>query len=172
MSKLFYFWRRCMYLLREAKHEDVQTLKRLYRYFVLDMSRFEPSDDNLDDEILFWIETSLIGEKSVIFVAENDKGISGFVRIQQKERKNENGNEIIHYAKLSDLYVLPEARKNGIASKLVNASIDWAKKRKLLDLILNVYEKNEPARALYTSFGFQIDDTISHNRVRMKYIFT
>ncbi|CDM70395.1 Acetyltransferase (GNAT) family [Clostridium bornimense] len=158
-----------MDIIRKATQEDVKILRKLYRDFILEMSRFDPDDNNLDDEILLWIETALIGEKSTIFVSENHKSINGFVRTQHKERISDTGNEIIYYAKLSDLYVIPDGRRKGIARQLINASINWAKDRKINEMILNVYEKNESARRLYKTFGFKDDCLISNGRIRMKY---
>lgn len=160
-----------MYNLREAKKEDISTLKTLYYYFVLDMNQFEASDSIMDEEVLIWIETALSGEKSIIYVAEKDDVISGFVRLQHKERISGDENKIIHYAKLSDLYVLPEVRKKGIAKQLINASIHWAKERQLYDMILNVYEKNQAAHNLYKAFGFEDESNLSDSRIRMKYNF-
>ncbi len=133
------------------------------------MNQFDPSDTNMEDEILSWIETALDGESAIILVSEDDQGINGFARTQQKERTSDTTSETINYAKLSDLYIAPHARRRGIACKLIHASIDWAKDQQLTEMILNVYEKNSSAHTLYKSFGFQDDCAISLGRIRMHY---
>lgn len=158
-----------MYILRNASQADIPTLKNLYRYFVDEMSGFDSDDSNSDEEIMSWIETSLNENNGVIVVAENDQGIHGFARVSRKTRVAENEGNIINYAKLNDLYVLSQYRKQGIASLLINSAIEWTKNKSLSRIILNVYENNNPARTLYESKGFVTDCHISNNRIRMKH---
>lgn len=86
----------------------------------------------------------------------------------KKRLSNNEENDVIPYAKLNDLYVLPQARRNGIASQLIQSAFDWAKERNLDEFILNVYEKNKTTRNLYQTLGFKDDCTISNGRIRMK----
>lgn len=158
-----------MYILRNASQADIPTLKNLYRYFVDEMSGFDSDDSNSDEEIMLWIETSLNEKNGVIVVAENNEGIHGFARVSHKTRVAENEGSIINYAKLNDLYVLSQYRKQGIASLLINSAIEWTKNKSLSRIILNVYENNNPARTLYESKGFVTDCQISDNRIRMKH---
>lgn len=158
-----------MYILRKASQTDIPTLKNLYRHFVDEMSGFDSDDSNSDEEIMSWIETSLNENNGVIVVAENDQGIHGFARVSRKTRVAENEGNIINYAKLNDLYVLSQYRKQGIASLLINSAIEWTKNKSLSRIILNVYENNNPARTLYESKGFVTDCHISDNRIRMKH---
>lgn len=130
-----------MYILRKASQTDIPTLKNLYRHFVDEMSGFDSDDSNSDEEIMSWIETSLNENNGVIVVAENDQGIHGFARVSRKTRVAENEGNIINYAKLNDLYVLPEYRKQGIASLLINSAIEWTENNLLSQLILNVILK-------------------------------
>ena len=46
-------------------------------------------------------------------------------------------------------------RRGGFGSKLISEAIDWAKSQKLSWIQLNVFDHNEPAKALYRKFGFQ-----------------
>ncbi len=158
-----------MITLRKALDDDIPILKLLYNNFIEEMNRFDPSDPTPEQEILQWINMALSGDKSILFLALNDEKIVGFTRLQHKKRKAEN-EEIIYYAKLSDLYILPEARQKGIARLLIKKSFDWAKQNLLPEIILNVYETNQSAHALYKALGFIDDSHISNERIRMKYI--
>ena len=55
---------------------------------------------------------------------------------------------------LLSMWVAPEVRRQGIASILVDAVVNWARSRGLNHLLLDVAEKNAPAVALYTRKGF------------------
>lgn len=156
-----------MITIRDAADADRPALKRLYRCFVDEMSRFNADDGNSDEEIMSWIDISLTGS-GAIWIAESGGGISGLARVQHKKRGLDNG-ETVDYVKLNDLYVSPESRRKGIARLLVKACIGWAKNACAAEMILNVYENNQAARILYGSFGFTEDSFISENRIRMKY---
>ena len=84
--------------------------------------------------------------------------------IQEKDMENIFNN----YTKLSDLYVSPQARDRGVGSKLIAKAIQWAKEKKTPEVILNVYEANKRAQALYIKNGFKEDGAISGGRIRMK----
>jgi len=73
-------------------------------------------------------------------------GIAGFA-----VRK---GDKEAHKGLLWGMYVRPEARGAGVACRLVEAVIDFARAR--VELIqLSVVVGNEPARRLYARFGFE-----------------
>jgi GNAT superfamily N-acetyltransferase len=55
---------------------------------------------------------------------------------------------------LEDLFVREEARRHGLASALVRASIDRARARGCRRIELDVSEHNRPAWALYERHGF------------------
>ena len=72
-------------------------------------------------------------------------GVAGFaIRNTEKER---------HKGLLWGMYVRPAARGSGVARRLVEAIIEFARSR--VELIqLSVVMGNEPARRLYTRLGF------------------
>ena len=41
---------RFMDIIRKATQKDVKILRKLYSDFILEMGRFDPDDNNLDDE--------------------------------------------------------------------------------------------------------------------------
>jgi ribosomal protein S18 acetylase RimI-like enzyme len=56
---------------------------------------------------------------------------------------------------VTDLVVAPHARRKGIASALVLAAEDWAKKRNNRRMILEMQSKNTPAIRLALKIGFE-----------------
>jgi GNAT superfamily N-acetyltransferase len=59
-------------------------------------------------------------------------------------------------AMLHALYVLPRARRRGVARALTGAAAAWALERGARDLALAVTEANAPARALYERMGMAV----------------
>jgi ribosomal protein S18 acetylase RimI-like enzyme len=57
---------------------------------------------------------------------------------------------------LISMWVAPEARLQGIGTALVDEVIEWARRRDIRRLVLDVGETNVAARALYESRGFVV----------------
>ena len=60
---------------------------------------------------------------------------------------------------IGNVAVLPEYRRRGIARRLVEASVTYARERGAASIVLDVIAGNEPAYRLYESLGFvHLDD--------------
>ena len=57
-------------------------------------------------------------------------------------------------AEILTLAVMPEARRNGIARRLMEAAIAEARRRSARSMVLEVGVLNVPAMALYAALGF------------------
>lgn len=57
-------------------------------------------------------------------------------------------------AKLEDVYVIPEARGQGVGSRLLAFAIDRARQRQCRLIALNTNDRNIAAKNLYTQNGF------------------
>ncbi|MEM3467728.1 MAG: GNAT family N-acetyltransferase [archaeon] len=62
--------------------------------------------------------------------------------------------DIKHFADLS-ISILKEYRNKGLGSKLVQLLIEWAKKKKLEFIMLELFSKNKGAIRLYRRLGFK-----------------
>ena len=58
------------------------------------------------------------------------------------------------YGLVYDLWVSPEARRQGVGRHLLDRAADWCRERGLHSLRLEVGAGNAPARALYAAVGF------------------
>ena len=96
-----------------------------------------------------WDDSNWISqvEKLNTFIAAIEGSDVGVVR----SAKDENNPEI---AWIISMWVAPEARGKKIASKLLHAIIEWAKKENLTGLKLNVVDSNKAAISLYEKHGF------------------
>ena len=57
---------------------------------------------------------------------------------------------------LSAIYVMPEARNQGIATSLVQMALRWAKEQGCREADLNVLVNNSNAKGLYKKIGFTV----------------
>jgi GNAT superfamily N-acetyltransferase len=58
------------------------------------------------------------------------------------------------HAHLLSMWVAPEARRKGVASRLVDAAVEWARSTGAEEMGLWVVDTNHAARALYAAKGF------------------
>lgn len=90
------------------------------------------------------IEEELNNETARFFVAVFNGTAVGYV----------GANNISGEVYITNVAVLPRSRKNGIAKALLTKLIARCKAENAEFLTLEVRESNEPAKALYQSFGF------------------
>lgn len=152
--------------LRIAEKSDYEILKKMYVSFIENMNKFNPSDCNMDEEVDKWINNAINRQFSIIYIAEFEKQTIGFTRLQKKERIDKE-YRLINYLKLSDLFVYNAFRNKGVATKLLNQAENWGKENEAIEIVLNVYEANTNAKALYQKNGYQKNESISLNRIRM-----
>jgi len=89
------------------------------------------------------------------FVASLDNEIVGFVRCEIKKCPS------FYYSKkevyIDDLIVLEKFQKKGLAKKLINECILFAKKKKINLVTSKVYNFNKKSKALFEKKGFKED---------------
>ena len=90
--------------------------------------------------------------KSVFLVVEDNKEIAGYIILLEKKRVN--GLRIYSIA------ISPKYQRKGIARRLLDEAEKQTIIKKLDFLYLEVSEKNEKARSLYSQNGFVITGTI------------
>jgi len=91
-------------------------------------------------------------DENQILIAENDGKIVGFIKIKILVTHPLVSN--IKCSLISDMYVLPEFRRKGIASTLMNRVFEYVKSKGVTHVRLNVMESNIPAYNLYEKMGF------------------
>lgn len=111
--------------LRAATLENQAELETLYDGFVHAMMQYDEDDADTIEVIQQWICDALTNANGKLWLIETEHEIAGFARLSKKTRKDEKGM-VIPYVKLHDIYV-KSVRRSGIASQLINASIQWAK---------------------------------------------
>ena len=91
-------------------------------------------------------------DENQILIAENDDKIVGFIKIKTFETRPLVSN--IKCSLIGLMYVLPEFRRLGIASTLMNRVFEYVKSKGVSHVRLNVIASNTPAYDLYEKMGF------------------
>ena len=125
--------------------EEITQLFNQYREFY-----HQPGD--LDGAKVF-ISERLERRDSIIFVAVKQNKSIGFTQLYPSFSSISMKRTWI----LNDLYVIPEARQEGVGQKLINAAINLCKETKANSLSLQTAPDNDRARKLYEKNGFILD---------------
>lgn len=141
--------------IRPASHGDQESLGRLWIAFLEEQSaldeRFSISEDALrrwHNDFPSWIDR----DQRHILVAERDGTVLGFAAAVRHAPA-----PIFSYvpeAILEELYVQPEARRQGVGQALYEAMRGWASEWGAQRVRLNVLVGNGAGRAFWNGLGF------------------
>jgi ribosomal protein S18 acetylase RimI-like enzyme len=131
--------------IRTATTADVPVVERLWRSFVDEL----PPPAHVEfDEARELTEVREAVDAGLAFVAEVDGQPVGFALARR------TGSRL---GRLTDLYVVPDARRGGIAAALVHAAVEALASQDVEYLDLEVSAANAGARAVYHRWGFGED---------------
>ena len=136
--------------VRQATLEDVDALVPLfdaYRQFYA-----QPSDKTRARN---WLRARIGANESVVLLATSNDRAIGFAQLYPMYSSVQTARIWV----LNDLYVRPEARRQGTARALLRAALEHARDDGACRLQLETGRGNEAARALYRDAGWQEDDT-------------
>lgn len=135
--------------IRQATPEDVAKILPLFARF------FEEDDFAIAFEHLPTALAAMLDDpRSAIFVAWHGVNAIGIATVTTTSQ----GLEFNRYAELEDLYVIPEARKTGIGSLLIEQVKQWCWQMGCTVLAIVVTAEAQATRnliAYYQSHGFQ-----------------
>lgn len=132
--------------VRRATEADVDAIAPLfdrYRQFYE-----QPANPALAHE---FIQARLTRAESVILVAEGDGQVVGFTQLFPSFSSVRAARAWI----LNDLYVLPVARRQGVARALLHAAAEHGRQTGAARLELETDHDNRSAQALYRHLGWQ-----------------
>ena len=135
----------------ESRHlNELGRLFNLYRVF------YEEADDL--EKASKYISARFNEGDSMIFVAENDDGLSGFVQLYPSFCSVSAVPILILY----DLFVDHSHRSKGLGRSLMNAARDFARENGYKRLELATAKDNYIGQSLYESLGYEIDQEFLH----------
>lgn len=138
--------------IRLAKIEELEKLLEFEQGIVTAERSFNPTLKT--GEIHYYDLAELIKSPlAAFYVAELGGEIiaSGYVL----ERQAEDYLQHEKYAHLGFMYVVPEHRGKGINQLILDALMDWARRRGLTEFRLKVYSENAAAINAYRKTGFE-----------------
>lgn len=78
-----------------------------------------------------------------------------------------NGTTSSPVAFLEGIYVLPDARRQGVAAALVDAVCNWARERGCRELASDALLENERSHAVHRALGFEETERVAFFRKRL-----
>src|SRR6478672_9863060 len=137
-------------IIRDAVQSDIDTLLK-FEQALINVER--PFDPTLKSETTYYdLNAMLIDDNVNLLVAEWNNRIigSGYARIEKSKHYLQHSR----HAYLGFMFVLPEFRGKGINTKLIDSLKQWAQRREITELRLEVYSENTSALKAYEKFGF------------------
>ena len=135
--------------IRRARQDDLDNLAvlfDLYRQF------YEcPSDP---DAAKSWLQLNMEAQRSIIFTADTGSELLGLTQLYPALCSV----DLVEYYVLYDLYVLEDARRQGVARALMNAASHWAREQGAARLDLETARDNAAGQALYRDLGYTLDE--------------
>jgi len=133
--------------IRTATAEDLPALERLWRRFEEEVPRAEHVEVDATRELS---EIADLVRDGIALVAENDDGVVGFVLARTK-----SAHVGSHAGEITDLYVEPAARRDGVARALVHEAASRLSQAGVERVELDVEASNAGARTVYARWGFR-----------------
>ena len=135
--------------IRAATDADLPTLERLWRAFEAEVPEAPWVDVDDVEELR---ELAEIVAAEIALLAEGEDGVVvGFALARAA------GSRL---GRLTDLYVVPEARRGGVAAALVGEVVGRLRDKGLEYVRLEVVASNKDARAVYAHWGFRDDELV------------
>ena len=141
--------------IRRAKSRDMAFIVELWKKLSEEHAKLDERYElRPEAEIVWarWAGQRLRDEASVLLVAEKGADYVGYLVGHADEAQPIFRQR--SFATITDLFVVPEFRRQGVASKLLEEALAFFKSRDLEHVRLTVLVKDETARAFYEKHGF------------------
>jgi len=144
--------------IRPATRSDLPALGRLGAalmrlHYQFDPRRFMAPPDRPEDGYAWFLGTQLDADDAVILVAHREDVILGYVYAAIEPASWKELRERCGY--VHDVLVDPDARRQGVASILMNAAFDWLKSHGMPRVVLGTASANLAAQRLFAQLGFR-----------------
>jgi RimJ/RimL family protein N-acetyltransferase len=141
--------------IRKIEEDDSEHYFQLLRAVVSETNflLFEPSEikSNSRDEYLNFVRSILLSENSIIFVAEENGNLLGFINATGgRYKKNRLCASVV-------IGILQMHHHKGLGMRLLKELEHWALSKDIHRLELTVMENNHAALGLYKKMGFEIE---------------
>lgn len=143
------------FILRRARSEDYEAVNAIIRFGQEEHAAALPNHFARLDRVVAmgWYRSFSDQTNKVIWVAEHNGQVVGVAMLEMKKSPSYEALVPRTYAYLNELAVSPDFQRQGVGTKLYQASAAWAREQGASSMELNVWEFNESARAFYQSLG-------------------
>lgn len=97
----------------------------------------------------------MAGDDRVLFLAKIEASCVGFANLAIVDIPETGIHVSRRYAHLDNVFVVSGHRRMGVASLLLDASLEWCRERRIPKLELQVYNANGEALQSYRALGFR-----------------
>jgi ribosomal protein S18 acetylase RimI-like enzyme len=144
--------------IRRATKADLPALGRLgalllRTHYQFDPQRFMAPGDHPEEGYAWFLGTQLREDDVVVFVAEREASIVGYVYAGLEPQSWKELREACGF--IHDVVVDESGRRFGVATALMEAAINWLRKRGAPRVVLGTAQKNEGAQRLFERLGFR-----------------
>jgi ribosomal protein S18 acetylase RimI-like enzyme len=144
--------------IRRATRADIPVLGRLGALLVkahhdFDPKRFIAATSQTSAGYGWFLGTQLEEPEVAVFVAEENGGVVGYayVGVEDRDYMSLRGPAGV----LHDVVVDPAHRARGIGRKLVDAALEFLRRRGAPQVVLSTAQQNEYAQRLFAGAGFR-----------------
>jgi ribosomal protein S18 acetylase RimI-like enzyme len=141
--------------IRRAKSRDMAFIVELWKRLSEEHAKLDERYSlRPEAEIVWarWAGQRLRDEASILLVAESGSDYVGYLVGHADEAQPIFRQR--SFATITDLFVVPEFRRKGVASKLLEEALAFFRSRDLEHVRLNVLVRDDMARAFYEKHGF------------------
>lgn len=140
--------------VRPANRSDIETVARLFD----DYRQFYEQQPDLAGATAFIRRRLDSGDSHVLLALDERQAGLGFTQLYPVFSSVRMARVWI----LNDLFVSPEARGRGVATKLMSAAANLARQNDVASLQLETASDNSPARTLYEKLGWKRESGFDH----------
>ncbi len=139
---------------REAVEADFPVVMEYYtklNNFFYSLDYHLPQPENVAQ---LWLDSfkRTLGKFSLLRVAEQNGRIIGFLLSRIKRVPAYMGGVLV--GELSDMWIVEEARRLGVADQLVSNALDWLRAQGVHSVEIQVLQSNEASWRLFSRLGF------------------
>jgi ribosomal protein S18 acetylase RimI-like enzyme len=144
--------------VRRAVEADLPALGRLgakllRTHYAFDPLRFMTPPAEPEDGYAWFLGTQLDRDDVVVFVAERDGTVLGYVYAGLEEESWKELRDAAGF--IHDVVVEESGRRNGVASALMEAAAGWLREHGAPRVMLWTAEQNDAAQRLFAKLGYR-----------------
>ncbi len=143
-------------MLRIASNNDLEDIYNLNTELFIVLNELRNDIYNPAAFPISFIKSMIGSTYSDYILAIEDEKVIGYILIEERHSpsKDYEAFKEDNFAFIYEFVVLPEYRLKGYGKKLIEEAKNWAKKRNLTSIELNVLSNNYSAIAFYENAGF------------------